>query len=430
MFAQTKWPLVPTLPDNDTVQGVPQPVPEANDDEDADDVDPAPRYDLQVMDYKLTLLHTFAKKLSKVPVANFFISDYLNVYQFDDGSSAPYHKFLCRKLIDVSGLGVYYLSVNDKNRSPCLRGYHFLDVEVMFTDAELKCTSDVTAIFQNAHGSLKAFHLTVDMFASYQSTFQQPMNDRVITKFGLQPDGIFVAGNCCYGMGRFYTLKEKNIEIVPQFFEQQLMPIPRSHYAKHIIIPFPHVRYALAVEFWNKTIPSFFANNLVQARAVMCIAAMGLHVDRFWDGQTGLGHGFPIAWVYSLMPNTGKTEACLNAHSMLGFGHRGLVAGDVTKAALFERVSQQCGLTTIVDDVVVSGDSRMYSQIVRALYDQTTRMVMGKERTPQSSVIFTVRSTTIPFTTVHLPTCATLSSKVGIGPMPKGCMKYGSFDSS
>ena len=107
----------------------------------------------------------------------------------------------------------------------------------------------------------------------------------------------------------------------------------------------------------------------------------------------------PFSWIFSTEPNTGKTEACLFAHSMLGFFSRAPWAGDVTKPALFERFSQQSCLSVVVDDVVISSvnhESKTYAQLGRALYDRTSRAVSGKIRLPYSSALFTANTTVRP----------------------------------
>ena len=87
----------------------------------------------------------------------------------------------------------------------------------------------------------------------------------------------------------------------------------------------------------------------------------------------------------------GKTEALLAVSSMLGFHKRSPCSGDSTKSALFERTSQQADLSVTVDDVVVpQGESRTFQQIIRALYDCSTRTVTGKIRRPKSTAMFTV----------------------------------------
>lgn len=81
---------------------------------------------------------------------------------------------------------------------------------------------------------------------------------------------------------------------------------------------------------------------------------------------------------------------------MLGLFRRGIWAGDSTKSALFERISQQSCLSVCIDDVVIKSDqneSKMMAQFGRAIYDRTSRAVQGKVRFPESSCIFTANTT-------------------------------------
>ena len=144
--------------------------------------------------------------------------------------------------------------------------------------------------------------------------------------------------------------------------------------------------------FYNSLLPKVFLNNTMQAKATFAAGVMGLYASKLWSGESGFGHGCPITWLYSPEPNTGKTEAMLAVNSMLGFHTRSPCSGDSTKAALFERTSQQADLSVTVDDVVVpQGESRTFAQIIRALYDCSTRTVTGKVRRPKSTAMFTVR---------------------------------------
>lgn len=72
------------------------------------------------------------------------------------------------------------------------------------------------------------------------------------------------------------------------------------------------------------------------------------------------------------------------------------MAGDATKSALFERISQQSCLSVCIDDVVIKADqneSKMMAQFGRAIYDRTSRAVTQKVRCPESSCIFTANTT-------------------------------------
>ena len=260
-------------------------------------------------------------------IANFYIVQNLNVYQFIDGSHRPYHKILCRHLLDSSASGTYYLSTDDSNRSPTTTGFKYLDVEVLIECSEIRSQSDVRALFKDYHPLLDSSQMTPDMLACYMVTLGYPHCDAVITKFGRQINGYFVAGNCVYGDGQIRTLADMNVAIIPKYFENSLMPLPRSDYPKHIIIPFPHVRYAIGVNVWQYLMPRVFLNNEIQAKAVLAMSVIGMHASKIWAGQTGFGHGAPVTWVWSHEPNTGKTEASLLAHSLLGFYNRSLWAG-------------------------------------------------------------------------------------------------------
>ena len=106
-----------------------------------------------------------------------------------------------------------------------------------------------------------------------------------------------------------------------------IMPLPRSDYPKHILIPFDHVRYSIGVNAWQYIMPRVFLNNEMPAKAVLAMAVAGMQASKIWAGQTGFGHGCPVTWIYSHEPHSGKTESSLLAHSMLGFYHRNMWAG-------------------------------------------------------------------------------------------------------
>lgn len=125
------------------------------------------------------------------------------------------------------------------------------------------------------------------------------------------------------------------------------------------------------------------------AQAVFCCFVMGMQVDELWKGRSGLGHGAPVTWVVG-PPNSGKTEAALLGHAMIGNYHTAAFGGDATKPLLNDKVSQKSCLTLFIDDVTVKKNlvSPAHTVVVRGLYDRTTRAVSGKLRTPHSTVLF------------------------------------------
>ncbi len=247
-----------------------------------------------------------------IQMANFYIVKYLNVYQFDGGAHSPFHKMLCRKLHDPNGSGTAYLSCEDVIRQPLLVGKKYFDIEVLIDLTAIKATTDVRCLFQSYHSCLDAAQMTVDHLACIMMAYDAPDAQLAITRFGRQGESeIFVAGNCAFGNGELMTHEEAGVAIVPRFFEEAIMPLPRSEYPRHILIPFPHVRYTIGINAWTHIMPKFFANNDIAAKATFTMAVLGMHADKVWGGQTGFGHGFPFAWIYSTEPNTASCLAPL-----------------------------------------------------------------------------------------------------------------------
>ena len=288
------------------------------------------RYEFSVVDDSL---HYYRSKQdgedSLTQVANFWVVKHLAVFQFTDGSHPPFHKMLCRHLINSGdGEGTFYLSIDDPRRDPeHLQGFKYLDAEIMVECSVIKTQPDVRALFKEHHALLDAHNMSPDMLACYMVSMPYPTPTGVITRFGRQLSGLIVAGNCAYRNGMVHSHEDVRISIVPKYFEKAVMPMPRSDYPKHIIIPFPHVRYMLGMTFWYHLLPKFFANNTCAAKAVFCSAVMGMQASKIWKGQSGMGHGCPVTWVYGVQHGTGKTEAILAAHSMLGFYNRAVWAG-------------------------------------------------------------------------------------------------------
>ena len=316
---------------------------------------------------------------------------------FEDPSQPTYQKLLLRHELDKYGEGVVYFECDDLNERHKMRHRakkaRYMEIEVMFSLQKITQNSALISFFKQQNPCL-SWGGTFDHFTNYMSTLETPLPHDVISYFGKQEsNGVFMAGNCAFVDGRFLTHDDVNMTVIPQYFSQSLMPLHPREYPRHVLIPFPHVRYILCSQVMNDIMPRFFANNLLPAQAVLSMGVMGLYADQIWKGKSGVGHGMPFGWVYSTEPNTGKTEAVTLAHCMLGMHKRPLWAGDATKPALFERLSQQANLTLAVDDVVAKkNESQAYAQLGRALYDQSQRSVCGKSRTALSSALFTANA--------------------------------------
>ena len=151
-----------------------------------------------------------------------------------------------------------YLHVEEEDRSPCLDGFKYLDVEVLIDVSKLGRQADVVNLFQSYHSKLHASNMTTDHLGAFMISYDEPLPTTVITQFGLQPNGLFVAGNCAFGNGDLYSHEEAKVAIVPKYFEDQIMPLPRRDYPQHIIITQPFVRYTIGMNAWSYIMPSFF----------------------------------------------------------------------------------------------------------------------------------------------------------------------------
>lgn len=347
----------------------------------------------------ICVLHQSRKKdveeTDWIRLTNFFIKSVLAVYEFKEGKSEPYFKVLCRHRLRLQnatgpGEGTIYLSAEAEYKRVTLMGHKYLDVEVIFRRGDFKKPSDLIELFQRHSVYLDTGCLTIDHLNALVLTLEMPTETKIINRFGRQPEGHFTQGNCCFKDGVMYAHDDLGERFVRKHFEDQLCPLTQDCYPKHIWLPYAHVRYFIALSVWH-SMEDFFINNLIPARATLAMHIMGMHASKIWAGQTGVGHGMPIGYVYSEEPNTGKTEACMLGHAMLGWFRRSLWAGDVTKPALFEILDQSADLTATIDDLVDYGrsESKTLSQFGRAVYDRATRTVAGKVRKPHSSVILT-----------------------------------------
>lgn len=381
------------------------------------------RFNLMCKDGRMAYSHL--DKSSKEPewiaVTDFELHRLDSIYMFvEDDCGDPYAKVICRVHLDGEE-GCLYLRADDQFRTPNTDGYEYLDVEVLVQLGYLRSNADVKKLFLKYHASLTCTIMTPDMLACWIAEQKKPAVTKCIVRFGRQTyqsnrPGYdeFISGNLWFKGPVLRSHEQANVAVVPQYFKDSILPVPKDDYPRNIIIPQCHVRYVIGVNFWTNLIPQMFCNNKLVAMATFAHFVMGLYATKIWGGECGFGHGMPFAWVYSNEPNTGKTEACLAGNSMLGFYARSMWAGDCTKSAMFERLHQQTDLTVAVDDVVLDPnrtDSKVFAQMGRALFDRTSRAVTGKIRRPHSSAIFTV-----PCTRTHLPCPPSRSSKTS-GPI-------------
>lgn len=353
---------------------------------------------------------------SWIPVCNFTLEKYHRQYQFvEDGADLPWHAIICRVHLEGNledgKRSAYFMSAEDSNRTPNLDEYGFLDVEVLVQWGKLRSTADVKAVFQSFHSYLVATSLNADMLSCWVA--DQPMAplSKCIVRFGRQHNDEFVTGNLVFKGRTLQTLEKANVCIVPHFFINSALPLPKIDYPRNIIIPQDHVRYVIGHNYWNHLSPAFFQNNTMPAKAVFCAGVMGLFYTKITHGEHGLGKIFPIPWIYSPEGNTGKSQAMIVVNDMLGFMTRGPWTADATKPAIYERLNQQQDMSVAIDDLVTGPESKTLQQLFRGVSERTTRAVTGKVRRPHSCFFFTVT----PFLIMYSPSPSP-SSHAGSGP--------------
>ena len=271
------------------------------------------------------------KEGSKIEVANFTIPKVLALYQFTEAGELPLFKLLCSlRLAPLRADGtdrVIRIEAEQEQRSPNLAGYTLLEVEAIVCVCTLKSPQEVKAAFQSAHAKLQADAFTPEMLSCYLNSIEQPNPSAVIVRWGKQASGWWVLHNCAFRDGEMDSVEGSGHAIAPAYFNRNPhYPMPTHDFPKIIVIPFKHVRYVIGLDFWAYVMPAFFQNNEQPAKAVFALAVLGLHADRCWKGETGIGHGMPVGWIHSPEHGTGKTEAMRAGHAMLGFNYRAIWA--------------------------------------------------------------------------------------------------------
>lgn len=354
-----------------------------------------------------------------IRLCNFEMVDLKTLYIFrDQKAGPPTQRILVRRHVNSQGEGTLRVTPEDQGCIRNLTHHQFLEVEVLVSAQQYKTQDEVRKVFSSAHGALEADCLTVEMlnvWVSSQMIEKGPnlKTELMVSYFGRQFDeNTFVAGNCAVSLeqefiedeGRefpvtrsvFRSLEDARVAVMPKHFIEALVPIGIREFPQIMVIQQPWIRYAIGMNLWVNSMPEVFLNNTMAAKAVFAAGVMGLFAGKIWDGDHGVIGGMPFVWAHSPEHHTGKTTAAVLVNAMLGLHRRGIWAGDATKAALFERISQQSCLSVCIDDIVIKADqneSKMMAQFGRAIYDRTSRATQGKVRFPESSCIFTANTT-------------------------------------
>ena len=389
LFDQTRWPTKPTdgpLPDDlqggfEDLQG------------DFAMDDSRQRYTFKTVNDVLCILAPSAGDEDELPIrtGNFTIPVILQQYQHTDEGESPLIKVLLRHRLEhgpPDGHTVY-LKSESLHRSPDLRNAKYLDAEMLLRFTEFKTPQCIRQAFAEVHICFKPESINPEQLTCYLNSIPQPHPITIISRWGKQPDGWWVMQNIAFKGGVLMSVEDSGHAIAPGFFNKNPnCPMPSTDFPRITIIPFDHVRFMLGYELWNRLMPAFFVNNEIPAKFVFAMAVLGMHADRLWKGESGVGHGCPVGWFHSPEQGSGKTEAMLLAHSMLGLYNRSLWAGDATKSVTFEATSMDSCLMKFIDDYVPSdrSESKIMQQLIRSIYDCTQRAVTGKLRTPHSSI--------------------------------------------
>ncbi|MDE0895668.1 MAG: hypothetical protein OSB10_03700, partial [Planctomycetota bacterium] len=326
--------------------------------------------------------------VSWVELCNFEVDKFKAIYQFPD-DTAPFYVIECKwKNPDCHDGSVIHV----KSGKIVHGDYEFVFVEVNIQLDKIKTKGELNVAFSTAFPLLSGHNLDVPEFMQLMNDLPKPPISNAIVKFGRQPSGLYVMQNCAFQDGLIYTHAESKVHVISQLFTR--FNLDPSQYPKMTIIPFPHVRYHILCELWNNTMPKFFSTNTIAAKAVFCLGIMGVHAEKFWKGEGGVCK-FPVAWLHSTSPGTGKTYAAMLVSAMFGRGES-LFAGSSTTVAIQTRLDVIASSTLCIDDYVPpTGKDKAWAEVTRQVYDHQGRAIGGDNQRmfiPESGLMVTSNS--------------------------------------
>ena len=264
--------------------------------------------------------------------------------------------------------------VQDDESMNAKKKYIFVIVEVNIQLDKIKAKMDLVTLFTGAFPMLSLHNMEVDVFLHLVNGMEAPDISNAITQFGRQADDFYVFKNCCILRGLIYSHAEVSVHVIPQLFHKY--NFSPAQYPKMVIIPFPPVRYHIFTEGWNNIIPGFFANNEMAAKATFCMGLMAMQASNFWKGAAGMPK-FPITWLYSSTPGTGKTTAATLVNALMGKGDN-LFAGSSTSVAMQTRGAlTNCGMLCVDDYVQSKKNDKAWAEMMRQWYDHQGRSIGG-----------------------------------------------------
>ena len=371
-FTSNYWPLPRRTTNDDPLEDAPQ---------DDESMNAKKKYDFLTINNKahVEVVSTRrrgdedSQQSSWVELCNFEFYNYKAIYQFSD-DTAPFHVMECRWKNPKQDNGKLLHLKHGQHVSGAERDYEFVIVEVNIQLDKIKAKMDIVNLFTGAFPLLSMHNMDVDMFLHLVHGMEAPDISNAITQFGRQADDTYVFKNCCILRGLIYSHAEVSVHVIPQLFHKY--NFSPAQYPKMVIIPFPPVRYHIFTEGWNNILPAFFANNEMAAKATFCMGIMAMQTSNFWKGAAGMPK-FPITWLFSSTPGTGKTTAATLVNALFGSG-ADLFAGSSTSVGIQTRAALKKCMMLCVDDFVQSKkNDKAYAEMLRQFFDHQGRSIGG-----------------------------------------------------
>ena len=238
--------------------------------------------------------------------------------------------------------------------------------------------------FTTSWARLNPFNLDVEMCLNLiddPGIFDSaPTLAKAITEFGRQENMCYVFSNCAIMNGKLLTHLEAGVTVLPNLWKQALkVDYTIGIFPKATIIPYTQVRYWILTNLWNRAIPSFWKNNELAAKVAIMKAVMGEHAMRYWRGESGHAK-MGVTWLHSGAAGTGKTYVLKLINALLGKGFPMVaLSGSSTPVAIQILLKYVSNSSACIDDYVPPrGPDLAYQQLVRQIFDQTSRNIGGE----------------------------------------------------
>ena len=279
----------------------------------------------------------------------------------------------------------YYLAVSDPLRSPDLRDYEFLEVEVPLKHVDFKTDQEVRKAFANYHAILLTYGLTPAMLTKMLEMMDRPPTSQVVSRIGKQADGTWVYPNTAFKNGHVFPLEEAGY-VVDVVRMQRLRTgfSPLISTPRIAIVPQAFNRYIIGCMLFGigDSMNQIFQVNEQVAKNTLAQVVWNLNAHEIRAGTLG-NRNIAQGFLESPGPGTGKsqtTSLCLQVQGMDGTA----LGGSTTFRGLMETLNTFSALTVFIDDLKISSQTADW---VKCLYDGTVYSRMELAIFPQSNVV-------------------------------------------